>query len=136
MPQSNLIKTIANDTSAKLLPTDIGGKLRIARAVYSGTDAAGAIIELANLPNGARVLPYLSALEVAAGQNSSLTVKVGTEADDDALLTAVTPGASYAVKPFNGSILLDAETKLIATTGGAALASGKELVFIIAYVTD
>lgn len=132
MPKSNLL----NLTSEKLLPTDIGGKLRIARAVYSGTDAAGAVIELANLPKGARVLPYLSAVEVAAGQSSSLTIKVGTVADDDALLAAVAPGASYAVKPFTGSLLLDNETKLVATTGGAALVSGKELVFLIAYVTD
>lgn len=134
--KSNIIQALESGTAAKLTPTDIGGKVRIARAVYAGSDAAGTVIELARLPKGARVLSHLSALEVEAGQNSALTIKVGISGDDDAFMAATATGAANAVKPFTGSLQLDKEEIIIATTGAQALTAGKSLVFLIAYVTD
>lgn len=134
--KSNIIQALESGTAAKLTPVDIGGKVRIARAVYAGSDAAGTVIELARLPKGARVLPYLSSLEVGAGQNAALTVKVGISGADDAFMAATATGEVHAVKPFTGSLQLDREDVIIATTGAQALTADKALVFLIVYVTD
>ena len=51
-------------------------------------------------------------------------------------MAATATGAANAVKPFTGSLQLDKEEIIIATTGAQALTAGKSLVFLIAYVTD
>ena len=127
--------------SGKNLPVDFGGRVRAIHASYTGTgsETAGSKLVIARLPQGARVLP-ISQLHFEAGQNASLTVKVGDAADDDRYFAAAAPGANAATVTLGANALGDfvtaAETPLVIVTGAQTLASGKKIVADIFYVVD
>ena len=136
---SNVAAVQADSTSNKLKPHALHGRVRIAKGFYAGNDAAGTIINLVKLPPTAVILPS-SKIRFEAGQGATTTVKVGTSADDDALLAAVAIGASAGSKelsaiPVDG-YKLTGETMLIMTTGVAALTADKKIGFEIFYVVD
>ena len=123
--------------NAKLMPTDFDGTVYVVRGKFKATaaHASGTIIKLVRLPKGARILNS-SKLFFEAGQNASLTVKVGDEADDDRYFAAATPGTSAVTKSLEANVLADSyefpkEQWVTLTTGGAALASGKKIAFEI-----
>ena len=132
-------KQIDYSREAKAMPTDYNGRVRVARGSYTGSDAAGTVIRLCKIPKGARLLGS-SRLYFEAGQNASLTVKVGDAADDDRYLAAVAPGASAAVKELSLAGLVDrvapAEEWILLTTGAQALTADKKIVFEIFFVLD
>lgn len=124
----------------KLNPTEFYGRVRVVHGTVTTTNgAAGTIVELARLPKGARVLPQ-SQIHFEAGQNASLTVKVGDTADDDRYFAAAAPGASVTSINLTGNRLGDfvtpEEGMVILTTGGAALTANKKIVFDIFFVVD
>ena len=129
-----------NDVS-KLMPTDWAGRVRIATGFYAPeeADAAGTVINLAKLPAGARVLPS-SKLYFEAGQDATLTVKVGDSGDDDRYLAAVVVGATASTVALSANALnntlLDKEQFITLTTGVAALTAEKTISFEIFYVID
>jgi|GEM_PF-2821119 len=125
----------------KLMPNEFGGRVRVVRGVYAPTaaDAAGTVIQLAELPKGSRLL-LKSTVYFEAGQGATTTFKVGDELDDDRYLAAVAPGASAASKALDADVLngyVFAQAMfVIATTGVAALTIGKKIVFELYYVID
>lgn len=139
--KSNIMEKQTGSLVAKLRPADFGGRVRLVHGCFIPSEAlaAGTVIELARLPKGARLLP-ISQLHFEAGQASTLTVKVGDSADDDRYLAAKAPGAAAASVMLDenrvGDYLLPVEDVIAATTGGAALASGKKIYFDLFYVID
>jgi len=130
--------TIALDS--KLGTTEFGGRVRLIHGVVTTTNgAAGTIIELARLPKGARLLPQ-SQIHFEAGQNASLTVKVGDALDDDRYFAAAAPGASQTSKNLTANVLNDyvcpEETMVFMTTGAQALTANKKITFDLFYVID
>ena len=122
---------------AKLMPTDFDGTVYVVRGKFKATaaHASGTIIKLVRLPKGARILNS-SKLFFEAGQNASLTVKVGDEADDDRYFAAAAPGTSAVTKSLEANVLADSyefpkEQWVILTTGGAALTQNKIIAFEI-----
>ena len=138
---SDIAAKQADFSTSKLLPVNCGGRVRVARGVYTAASAAaaGTVINLAKLPTGARVLGN-STITFEAGQDATLTVKVGDSKDDDRYLAAVAPGASLVTKTLDadafGSYVLEEEGFIFITTGVAALTSGKKIAFEIFYVID
>ena len=123
--------------NAKLMPTDFDGTVYVVRGKFkaSAAHASGTIIKLVRLPKGARILNS-SKLFFEAGQNASLTVKVGDEADDDRYFAAAAPGANAVTKSLEANVLADAyefpkEQWVTLTTGGAALTANKVIAFEI-----
>lgn len=139
--KSNIMVKQTGSLAGKLAPVDFGGRVRVVHGciIPDSAYAAGSVLELARLPKGARLLP-LSQLHFEAGQNASLTIKVGDSADDDRYLAASTPGASATSVSLNanrvGDYILPAEDVITATTAGAALTSGKKIYFDLFYVID
>ena len=140
--QSNVIEKQTGSNAGKLNPTELGGRVRIVHGSITPASAyaAGSVIELVRLPKGARVLPQ-SQLHFEAGQNASLTVKVGDGADDDRYLAAKAPGATACDVALNGNATgdyrLPAEDVVIRlTTGAQALTANKKISFDIFYVVD
>lgn len=126
---------------SKLVPAELGGRVRVARGVYApaAADPAGTVIRLVRLPKGARLLSS-SSLHFEAGQNASLTVKVGDEKNDARYFAAAAIGASKVSKNLDADALegyvFEEEMFVTATTGAAALAVGKKIVFELLYVND
>lgn len=124
-----------------LLPSTYYGRVRVAAGIVTPDEAwpAGSVIRLAKLPKGARLLSQ-SQIHFEAGQNASLTVKVGDEKDDARYFTAASPGAAAVSKNLDanklGNYVCEAETYLILTTGAAALAVGKKITFELYFVLD
>lgn len=121
----------------------LGGKVRYACAKYSGSDAAGTVINLVKLPKGARILP-ISNLQIEAGQGATLSVKVGDNdaagADDDRYLAASVPGASAVNVVLGASALslykLQNEAWVQLTTGVVALTADKVIAAHIYYTIE
>jgi hypothetical protein len=136
MFKSNIF-TIQTGLTGKNMPVDYAGRVRIAHGFYTptGKEVPGSAIGLVRLPKGARVLP-ISEIHFAAGQDPALTVKVG-DAGNPARYFA---GAAAGTKAMNanamGNYLTPGEEVVTLTTGGAAMAAGKEFVFDIYYVVD
>jgi len=139
--KSNVAELQTGVGLGKLLPTSLGGRVRYIHGVItpSSAAAAGTVLELARLPKGARLLPC-SQLHFEAGQNASLTVKVGDSADDDRYFAAAAPGASATSIDLAanalGEYIFDKEDAVIVTTGAQALTSGKKIGFDLYYVID
>ncbi len=139
--QSNVAVSQTGVDVPKLVPSDLAGRVRIARGVYTPAqaDAAGTVIQLVRLPRGSRILST-SRLIFEAGQSASMTVKVGDEKNDARYFAAASPGASLAVKNLEADALngyvFEQEMFVIATTGGAALTANKKIAFEIFYVID
>ncbi len=139
--KSNIMEKQTGSLVAKLRPADFGGRVRVVHGciVPDSEYAAGSVLELARLPKGARILP-ISRLHFEAGQSSCRTIKVGDSADDDRYLAAKAPGASAASVALDANqindYILPAEDVIVATTAGAALASGKKIYFDLFYVVD
>jgi len=130
------LKQIDYPAVAKAMPTDFNGRVRIARGSYSGSDAAGTVIRLAKIPKGARILGS-SRIYFEAGQNASMTVKVGDAANDERYLAAVAPGSAAAfVDLAPADHIATAEEWILLTTGVAALTDGKKITFEIFFVLD
>ena len=138
---SNLYTKQTANQGGKMLPVDFGGKVRVAHDVIILASSAGVgdKINLVRLPKGARILET-SELRFSSGLGSSVTVKVGDAGDDDRYLAAVAPGASGAVIKLDalaftsGGYVLPAETTIVATVGGAAIASGTKIGMQLEYV--
>ena len=139
--QSNVIAKQTGSNAGKLSTTELGGRVRVVHGSITPASAyaAGSVLELAKLPKGARVLP-ISQIHFEAGQNASLTVKVGDSADDDRYFAAAAPGANEASINLTGNRLADyvlpAEDTIFLTTGAQALTSGKKIFFDLFYVVD
>lgn len=139
--KSNVAALQTTGKIGKLLPTALGGRVRLIHGTVLPDEAleAGTVIELALLPKGARLLP-ISQLHFEAGQNASLTIKVGDASDDDRYFAAAAPGASAASITLGanaaGDYVTTDEVVLIATTGAAALTADKKIVFDLYYVVD
>ena len=127
--------------AGKLAPSEIGGRVRVVHGSIVPTTgyAAGSVLELARLPKGARLLP-ISQIHFEAGQNASLTVKVGDSDDDDRYFAAAAPGASATSITLAANALADyvlpAEDVIKLTTGAQALTSVKKIFFDLFYVVD
>lgn len=139
--KSNIMEKQTGSGNSKLSPADFGGRVRLAQGYVIPTSAyaAGTVLELVRLPKGARVLPN-SQLHFEAGQNASMTIKVGDSSDADRYLAAKAPGASVATVALDGNrvgnYILPEEDVIIATTAGAALTANKKIFFDIFYVVD
>lgn len=133
-------------------PTDMGGKLRIARFdLEFSASSAGTTLNLCKLPAGAVFLGAMLAFE----GTSSLTLDIGDSGDADRLVAAADLGTD---SPTTGSVLkwfgrlestaaaaspalgigykYTAETTITALTGGATATSGEVLRGFILYVID
>lgn len=131
------IQANLDGTNAKLMPTDFGGTVYVVRGKFKPTSAlaAGTVVNLVRLPKGTRILNS-SKLFFEAGQNASLTVKVGDEADDDRYFAAAAPGASATSKTLEANVFSDAyefpkEQWVTMTTGAQALTANKTIAFEI-----
>lgn len=139
--QSNIMVKQTGSNAGKVSPAELGGRVRVVHGEFipGSALAAGSVIELARIPKGARVLP-LSQIHFEAGQNASLTVKVGDSADDDRYFAAAAPGANATTINLNanrlGHYVLPTEDVIKMTTGAQSLASGKKIFFDLFYVID
>ena len=139
--QSNIMVKQTGSNAGKLKPSEFGGRVRVVHGgiVPASGYASGSVIELARLPKGARLLPT-SQLHFEAGQNASMTVKVGDSADDDRYLAAAAPGANATSVALVGNRIADyvlpEEDVIKITTGGAALTANKKIYFDLYYVMD
>lgn len=143
--QSNVYDKQTADSTAKLYPVDLGGRVRLihgAVTVPSGvTPAVGDKVMLCRLPKGARVLPS-SMIHFQSGQNASLTVDVGDAGDDDRYLAVSTVGANEttvyltALRVNADGYVTPAETDLFVKAHAVGFAAGKNIVFDIFYVVD
>ena len=139
--QSNIMVKQTGSNAGKLKPSEFGGRVRVVHGSITPDSAyaAGSVIELARLPKGARLLPT-SQLHFEAGQNASMTVKVGDSADDDRYLAATAPGANATSVALVGNRIADyvlpAEDVITITTGTAALTANKKIYFDLYYVID
>ena len=139
--KSNVAEAQTVFFGGKLLTTDIGGRVRIVHGGITPTSAyaAGTVIELAKLPQGARLLPQ-SQIHFEAGQNASLTVKVGDAGDDDRYFAAAAPGANATSINLTGNRLGDyvtaSEEMVTLTTGAQALTANKKIAFDLLFVVD
>lgn len=72
----------------------VSGNLLICNATYTllGTESASDVINIIQLPEGARVVPHLCQV-YAENPGTALTIKFGDAADDDRYSTAVALGA-------------------------------------------
>ena len=131
----------AGSAAGKLLPADLGGRLRIVHGTIIPDSAypAESVLELARLPKGARLLPC-SQIHFEAGQSASMTIKVGDSGNDARYFGAAAPGASETSISLNanrlGNYTLPEEDVIIASVGAAPLAQGKTIVFDLVYVMD
>lgn len=127
--------------ASKLMPNELGGRVRVVRGVYApaAADAAGTVIRLARIPKGSRLL-NMSKVYFEAGQGATTTFKFGDELDDDRYFAAAAPGAGAVSKALDANILspyvFAQEMFVIATTGVAALTAGKKIAFELYYVID
>ena len=123
--QSNIMVKQTGSNAGKLKPSEFGGRMRVVHGeiVPASVYAAGSVIELARLPKGARLLP-LSMLHFEAGQDATMTVKVGDSA-----------GSTY-VGDNAGDYVLPDEDVITLTTGTAALTANKKIYFHLIYVVD
>ena len=134
-------KQTTTSLDKKLGTTEFGGRVRLIHGSITptGTNSAGTIIELARIPKGARVLPQ-SQVHFEAGQNASLTVKIGDYTDDDRYFAAAAPGANATSINLTGNRLGNYvaadEEMLILTTGAQALTASKKITFDIFFVVD
>ena len=137
--QSNLCKKHFF-RSEPLMPSDLGGEVRIAHGVVVpvGDEGPGTVIELVNLPQGARLLPQ-SRIHFAAGQDADLKFKLGDAGKGDRYLGETTVGTETKSFDFSGICLegyvLPKQTTITAVTSGATLIKDKKIVFDIFYVT-
>lgn len=138
--KSNLMEA-QTGTAGKVMPTALGGRVRVASGtvVPAAAAPAGTVLELVKIPKDARILPA-SQIHFEAGQNSDLTVKVGDAAKSDRYLPVTTVGGGNKTLALDGGkftdYILPGEMTVFATTGGAELAAGKKIVFDILYVVD
>jgi len=138
---SNLYTKQTANAGGKMLPVDLGGKIRVAHDVIVLASSAGVgdKINLVRLPKGARILET-SELRFSAGLGASVTIKVGDAGDDDRYKTATAPGSGGGIIKLDaltftsGGYVLPAETTIFATVGGAAIASGTKIGMQIEYV--
>ena len=76
-----------NDPKENIKPNEMGGRIRVAYALYEASSlASGDVIEMFNLPNGARIL---SGELVHDAMGSSTTLSVGHAAYKDSDGTTV-----------------------------------------------
>ena len=139
--ESNVAAKQIENFAAKLKTTDLGGRVRIVHGSLptSSSLASGSIFELVKLPKGSRLLPQ-SQIHFEAGQNASLTVKIGDADDDDRYFAAAAPGTSATSINLTGNRLNDfvtaGESMVILTTGGASTTANKAITFDLLYVID
>lgn len=135
------VAAVQYGTGSKLMPKDFYGRVRVVAGTYTGkaADAAGTVIRLARLPKGARLLPQ-SKVYFEAGQDATLTVKVGDSKDDDRYFAAAAPGASAVSKELDRDALtgyaLAEEMDIIMTTGVEALTADAKIGFVLLWVLD
>ena len=134
------LQTVQDSVSDKTRPVNYNGTVFYARSVYvpTGSEASGSVIELGTIPEGSRLLA-LSEVHFEAGQNASLTVKVGDADDDDRYFASAAPGASAVTKKLAGNargdhLVTQVTKKILLTTGGAALTASKKIVADLYYV--
>lgn len=129
---------------SKLKTVEFGGRVRTIKDVFTPTSAyaSGTVIELARIPKGAKVLPQ-SEIYFEAGQNASLTVKVGIgegSATSAVYLPQTTVGSTAKTVQLSGQQLGDyvttEEGMLTMITGGAALVANKKIGVSLQYVVD
>ena len=138
---SNLYTKQTADQGGKMLPVDLGGKIRVAHDVITLASSAGVgdKINLVRLPKGARILET-SELRFPSGVANTMTVKVGDADDDDRYKTATAPGSGGGIIKLDalaftsGGYVLPAETTIFATVGVAAIASGTKIGMQLEYV--
>ena len=81
-----------NVPSEKIDTTELAGRIRVAHAEYEASSlASGDVIEMFNLPNGARIVSGRLAHDAL---NSSTTLSVGYAAHNDADGTSVSAAAA------------------------------------------
>lgn len=82
-----------NVPSEKIDTTELAGRVRVAHAEYEASSlASGDVIEMFNLPNGARIVSGRLAHDALG---SSTTLSVGYAAHNNAAGTAVSAAAAY-----------------------------------------
>ncbi|MHB9878295.1 hypothetical protein ACSMXM_01320 [Pacificimonas sp. ICDLI1SI03] len=124
-------------TPADFLKT--GGTLhRLQATIDYAAQASGSVIALGSLPSGSRVV---SVKEETTVTRSTATMKIGTQADDDAysaaaVLTTANAATERLTTAAKAAMEENAEQVfLIATTGSAALPSSGTGMIIIEFVT-
>lgn len=138
---STLAAKQAEGSTEKTMPTEWGGRVRVAVGSFTPTEtvAAGSTIELAKLPEGCRVLPA-SKIFIEAGQGPTLTLAVGDVDDSTRYLAATVVGASATSIALEANALNDTligeDGYVYLTTGVVALTTGKKIGFEIFYVID
>ena len=119
-------------------PNELGGRLRVAYALYEASSlSAGDVIEMFNLPNGARIL---KGELVHDAMGSSTTLSVALDVDEykaAAASTSITTVDIAATSALGRNSVVDANEDGIPVTvvlAGAAATGTVELVMY--YVTD
>tara|TARA_R110002110_G_scaffold18828_7_gene78709 strand:+ start:523 stop:987 length:465 start_codon:yes stop_codon:yes gene_type:complete len=146
-------KTVWDQTqpSKKNKPNELAGRVRIAYALYEASSlASGDVIEMFNLPNGARVLEgtlthdaMASSTTLSVGHaayNNAAGTAVALDADEffaAAASTAITTVAVAATSALGRNTVIDADYSgypVTVTMGGAAGTGTVELQML--YVID
>ena len=137
--------------SKKIKPNESGGRIRVAYAIYTASSlAAGSVIEMFNLPNGARVLEGTLTHDAMGGSttlsvghaayNNADGTAVALDADEffaAAASTSITTVAVAATSALGRNSVLDADATgypVTITMGGAAGTGTVELQMY--YVVD
>jgi hypothetical protein len=146
--QYALQKATRTNTSRNATANIASGRVEYANIAYplAGTEAAADIINLTVLPAGVIPLPQLSSVTCSADPGTTLTLKVGTAADDDGWANGIVLSAGGQVPCTNTNIpAWVAQTPLVADTGvgnaivkatvasASTLTAAVVLYFVLAY---
>lgn len=143
---SNVAAVQLTDTTGKLRPTDLGGRVRVIHGVYtaSGSEEEGCEVILAKIPQGARLL-NISKLCFRVGENTDANVKARCNENVSRLIKeSLVDDGSRPVEIKNFDILDTAdyiasgETEIFVAfeEGSAPPSAGNFLRFDIFYVVD
>jgi hypothetical protein len=124
-------------------PVELGGRVRLAYgyvlATAAATPAAASIINMTNLPLGARIVALLAKWADMSSDAATLTMKAGTTAISAAFAIA-TARSAYAFDYTGCGVDIDTEAKRVISgttaTGTLNETAGNKFEYMILYAID
>lgn len=140
MPFANASSVAAGVAGTDFVPVaDLGGKLRIANAVFNcASDAAGTYTAPVRLPRGARVLFLVLNASVSMGGTATLAIGIAGATGKyraAATFTAVSTPTLVGLNATVGEPLL-ADEQILLTVAAAALPASGRLVLSFVYADN
>ena len=140
MPFANAASAAAANAATDLIPmADLGGKVRVAQAVFNcSSDASATYTAPIRLPVGARVI--CGFINASATMGASATIAIGISGSTGKYRAAATytSADTFTLLGLNAALAtaLTAEEQILMTVGTAALPSSGRLIIGFLYVDN